>query len=97
MIEHLSTITELPVDAILVEDRLRDVNPATLDGLRPGILENGKANARLVMETIVDGMREHFRLGELTVGSKPVAGPPSDSTVNLLKGNCDFMVVGSSD
>ena len=70
---------------------------ATLDGLRPGILENGKANARLVMETIVGGMRERWNLGDLTVGKKPVAGPPSDATVNLLKANSDFMLVGSSD
>jgi hypothetical protein len=49
------------------------------------------------MESIVEGMRERFRLGELVVGSKPVAGPPSDSTVNLLKAGCDFMLVGSSD
>ena len=37
MIEHLSTITELPVDAIIIEDRLRDVNTATLDGLKQSI------------------------------------------------------------
>jgi hypothetical protein len=86
-----------PAGDVFVVEASPAPRPATLEGLRPGILENGKANARLLMESIVEGMRERFRLGELTVGSKPVAGPPSDSTVNLLKGNCDFMVVGSSD
>jgi hypothetical protein len=71
--------------------------PATLDGLRPGILENGKANARLLMESVVDGLRARFDLRPLTVGSKPVAGPPSSATVELLKSNCDFVLVGSSD
>ena len=86
-----------PAGDIFVVEASPSPRLATLDGLRPGILENGKTNARLMMESIVEGMRERFPLGELVVGSKPVAGPPSDSTVNLLKAGCDFMLVGSSD
>lgn len=71
--------------------------PASLDGLRPGILENRKANARALMEAMVDTMREQLDLGPLTVGSKPVAGPPSKATLNELVNNCDFVLVGSSD
>ena len=71
--------------------------PARLNELRPGILENRKANARLLMESMIDGLRERVPLGMLTVGSKPVAGPPSASTFNLLAGNSDFIIVGSSD
>jgi len=86
-----------PAGDVFVVEASPSPRPATLDGLRPGILENGKTNARLLMESIVDGMRERFTLGDLAVGSKPVAGPPSESTVNLLKAGCDFMLVGSSD
>lgn len=71
--------------------------PAALAGLRPGILENRKANARLLMEAMVDGLRERITLGPLTVGSKPVAAPPSAATVESLKKSCDFVLVGSSD
>jgi len=73
------------------------VRPATLDGLRPGILENRKANARLLMETMVEALRERWRLGPLTVASKPVAGPPSASVMETLTTECDFVLVGSSD
>ena len=51
----------------------------------------------MLMEAMVDGLRERVPLGALTVGSKPVAGPPSTSTFNLLARNSDFIVVGSSD
>lgn len=71
--------------------------PATLDGLRPGILENRKANARLLMETMVDALRERWKLAALTVTSKPVAGPPSASVMETLTKECDFVLVGSSD
>lgn len=71
--------------------------PTRLDGLRPGILENRKANARLLMESMVEALRERAELGALTVGSKPVAGPPSESTARELAENCDFILVGSSD
>ena len=71
--------------------------PASLDGLRPGILENRKANARLLMESMIDALRERADLGPLTVGSKPVAGPPSKATAAELAKNCDFILIGSSD
>ncbi len=73
------------------------IRPASLNGLRPGILENKKANARLLMESMVDGLRARFTLGALTVASKPVAGPPSQAVVDSLTSNCDFVLVGSSD
>ena len=76
--------------------RLRHVL-VTLDGLRPGILENRKANARLLMQTMVERLGERHELGELTIGSKPVAGPPSDSTVDALRNGADFILIGSCD
>ncbi len=71
--------------------------PATLDGLRPGVLENHKANARLLLESMVEGLCERDALGETTTGSKPVAGPASRATMATLVEECDFVVVGSSD
>ena len=71
--------------------------PEHLEGLRPGVLENRKANARLLMETMVEALRGRIPLGELTVGSKPTAGPASRATNEALMKNCDFVLVGSSD
>ena len=71
--------------------------PTALDGLRPGVLENRKANARLLMETMVDSLRAASDIGATTTGSKPVAGPASRATMAMLVEECDFVVVGSSD
>ncbi|MDE2669562.1 MAG: hypothetical protein F4052_02400 [Dehalococcoidia bacterium] len=71
--------------------------PSGLDGLRPGVLENRKANARLLLESMVDNLRTTSDLGATTTGSKPVAGPASRATMATLVEECDFVVVGSSD
>ncbi len=71
--------------------------PTDLDGLRPGVLENRKANARLLLESMVDNLRTASDLGVTTTGSKPVAGPASRATMATLVEECDFVVVGSSD
>ena len=86
-----------PAGRMRVREVAAAARPASLAGLRPGILENRKANARLLMEAMVEGMRERIDLGDLTVTSKPVAGPPSKSVVETLTRNCDFVLVGSSD
>lgn len=71
--------------------------PASLDGLRPGILENRKPNARVLMEAMVEELRGRAPLGALAVGSKPVSGPPSRRTFEHLREHADFVLVGSSD
>lgn len=86
-----------PLAHVAVREASAAVRPASLVGLRPGILENRKANARTLMEAMVDGLRERIELGELTVGSKPVAGPPSDSTIDALRNGADFLLIGSCD
>ena len=71
--------------------------PASLEGLRPGILENSKPNAQLLMEAWIEGLRGEVALGELTIGHKPVTTPPSRETLELLEKNCDFVLVGTGD
>jgi ParB family chromosome partitioning protein len=77
MSEHLSTITELPVDAILVEDRLRDVNPATLDGLKQsieqsGLLQNITVRRKRDGDYLLDGMHRLTAMRELGRPTIPV-------------------------
>ena len=86
-----------PTGHVRVTEVEAAARPTSLDGLRPGILENRKANARLLMESMVAALGERADLGALTVGSKPVAGPPSDAVFRELTENCDFVLVGSSD
>jgi hypothetical protein len=71
--------------------------PRSLAGLRPGILDNRKMNARLLMQAALDGMRDRVALGEVTIQTKPSSGPPSRAVVQKLTQDCDFVVVGSSD
>lgn len=71
--------------------------PSALAGLRPGVLENRKANARLLLESMVEGLRAFVPLGATTTGGKPVSGPASRATMATLVEGCDFVVVGSSD
>jgi hypothetical protein len=71
--------------------------PTSLAGLRPGILENSKPNAQLLMESWVEGLRETANLGDLTIGHKAVTTPPSRETLDLLTANCDFVLVGTGD
>lgn len=77
MSEHLSTITELPVDAILIEDRLRDVNPATLDGLKQsieqsGLLQNITVRRKRDGDYLLDGMHRLTAMRELDRPTIPV-------------------------
>jgi hypothetical protein len=76
----------------------RPARPTSLKGLRPGILENSKHNAQLLMEAVVEGLREREpSLGSLAIGHKAVTLPPSQQTIEYLKQNADFVLVGAGD
>ncbi len=68
----------------------------TLRGRRVGILDNGKANAGLLMSAIVERLRATHGVGEVVKRQKPVAGPPSPEVLADLS-RCDFVLVGSAD
>jgi hypothetical protein len=68
----------------------------TLGGARAGILDNGKANAGLLMSAIVDRLRVTHGVADVVKRQKPVAGPPSPEVVADLS-RCDFVLVGSAD
>ena len=86
-----------PTGYARIEALTRAPLPPSLDGLRPGIVQNRKANAGLLMEQMIEGLREHYALGELTVIGKPSAGPPTKSNERKSVEGADFALVGSSD
>ncbi len=86
-----------PAGHVHVVERRAAARSVRLEGLRPGILENQKQNARLLMESMVEGMRERIPLGELTVGSKTSSTPPRPKVIDLLQRQSDFLLVGTSD
>ncbi len=71
--------------------------PASLEGLRPGIIENSKPNAQLLMETWIEELRDHAALGELSLGHKSVNLPPSKELLEQMKANADFVIIGTGD
>jgi hypothetical protein len=70
--------------------------PATLQGRRAGILDNGKANAGLLMSAILERLRASHGVGEVITRQKPVAGPPAPEVLADLA-RCDVVLVGSAD
>lgn len=71
--------------------------PVALNGTVAGILDNGKANAGLLMAGIVDHLKEQYGVRDVIVRKKPVAGPAAPQVIADLKANCDFVLVGSAD
>ena len=71
--------------------------PSSLDGLRPGILENRKANAKLLLERLVEGLRERHELGPTAMRSKNASAPAPGSVIDAFASEADFVLVGSCD
>ena len=69
---------------------------ATLAGKRIGILDNGKANAGVLMLAVAKVLQERFGAGEVVKRNKPVAGPPAPEILEALS-QCDMALVGSAD
>lgn len=69
----------------------------SLAGKRAGVLDNGKANAGLLMGAVVTELRERYGVRSVLVRKKPVAGPASPQAVQDLLRECDFVLVGSAD
>jgi hypothetical protein len=71
--------------------------PASIAGLRPGVLANRKMHARLLLETIAGALGEHAELRAPAVESKPSNGPPTAQALEHIVGGADFALVGTSD
>jgi hypothetical protein len=67
-----------------------------LKGKRAGILDNGKANAGVLMVAIAERLQALHGVAEIVKREKPVAGPPSPQVVADLA-ECDFVLAGSAD
>jgi hypothetical protein len=83
------------------EPRASGFRPAnrkpTLHGATIGVLDNGKANAGMLMTAVTDLLKEQFGVAEIIVRRKPVAGPASPQVIADLKERCAGVLVGSAD
>ncbi len=71
--------------------------PEDLRGKTIGILDNGKANAGLLMGTVAELLQQRLGVGGVIVRRKPVAGPASPQVIADLKKEAAAVLVGSAD
>lgn len=69
-----------------------------LSGLRLGLLDNTKPNARLVLEAVATQLRVRHELGAVTSYTKSYFGTPVEAELAAeMARNCDFAVAGVGD
>jgi hypothetical protein len=72
--------------------------PAELRGVKIGLLENGKQNARRFLEDVADVLRERYGAGEATLRRKEIFSQPAPpELVDELSRESEVVVVGIGD
>jgi hypothetical protein len=72
--------------------------PADLSGVKIGLLENGKQNARRFLEDVADVLRERHGAGEVTLRRKEnFSQPASPELVDQLSAEAEVVVIGVGD
>ena len=72
--------------------------PTDLSGVRIGLLENGKQNARRFLEDVAGLLRERYGAGEATLRRKEnFAQPAPPELVDELSATSEVVVVGIGD
>ena len=72
--------------------------PADLSGVKIGLLENGKQNARRFLEDVAEVLRERHGVGQATLRRKEnFAQPASPELVDELSSASEVVVVGIGD
>ncbi len=72
--------------------------PASLSGLRIGLLNNGKPNGAALLQEAARQLQDGYGVGEATLYTKGYFGTPADEALilRILK-NSDFAVAGIGD
>jgi|SRR6516164_1727157 hypothetical protein len=72
--------------------------PTDLAGVRVGLLENGKQNARRFLEDVAELLRDRYGAGEATLRRKEnFAQPAAPELVDQLTAESDVVVIGVGD
>jgi hypothetical protein len=81
------------VRATALTPRLQD-----LAGIRLGLLENGKPNAVLVLQTLAAHLGAQHHLGEVTTYTKSYFGTPvEEDRAQEIAQSCDAVIAGVGD
>jgi hypothetical protein len=72
--------------------------PTRLSGVKVGLLENGKQNARLLLEDVAAVLRERYGAGAATLRRKEIFSQPAPpELVDELSGQSEVVVIGVGD
>lgn len=73
-------------------------SPAVLTGLRVAVLDNGKPNARLLLERLADKLAARAGASvSLVVGKGTAATPAEAEVLDALREGADLVLTGSAD
>jgi hypothetical protein len=69
-----------------------------LSGIRLGLLDNAKANAARVLETLADQLRAQHHIGDVTTFTKSYFGTPvEEDRAQEIAQSCDAVIAGVGD
>jgi shikimate 5-dehydrogenase len=69
-----------------------------LSGLRLGLLDNTKANAACVLETLAEQLRAQHHVGEVNTYTKSYFGTPvEEDRAREIAQSCDAVIAGVGD
>jgi hypothetical protein len=72
--------------------------PAQLSGVKIGLLENGKQNAKLFLEDVATVLREQYGAGQVELRRKEVFSQPAPpELVEELSSQSEVVVIGIGD
>jgi nucleotide-binding universal stress UspA family protein len=87
-----------PEGAVGAAPHAPTASPAVLTGLRVAVLDNGKPNARLLLERLADRLAERAGATVSLVVAKGTAATPAEPEVlDALREGADLVVTGSAD
>jgi hypothetical protein len=79
--------------AAVLSPRVRD-----LGGIRLGLLDNAKANAARVLETLAEQLRAQHHVGEVVTYTKSYFGTPvEEDRAQEIAQSCDAVIAGVGD
>jgi hypothetical protein len=67
-------------------------------GIRLGVLDNSKSNADHLLQLIVDGVKNEFKVDSVVVKRKPTSSrPASDQVLDELAREADLVISAMAD
>lgn len=88
-------VPDAPVEAVAP---LKESRSLAGDGLRLGVLDNSKGNADHLLNFIIEGVKQDFKVASVVVKRKPASSAPATAQVlDELAREADLVVAAMAD